>query len=260
MYWKKKNGLAYLQFPRLSQVPGVQHAIFLRYKDGRSDLRSSFNLGLGCGDHDDQVWGHRRQASAMLDMDTMVLARQVHGDQVRMWPSKDAPSTSKSDPDHVFLSGDALVSGHSGQALFIQTADCQSVLMADPRRSVVANIHCGWRGSIANIIGRTVDLMAEQYGSRREDLHCAIGPSLGPCCAEFIHYRDEFPENFWPYRLSANRFDFWRISLDQLVAAGVPKAHVEISHFCTRCNPHLFFSYRGEGKTGRFAAVIGLAG
>jgi copper oxidase (laccase) domain-containing protein len=48
--------------------------------------------------------------------------------------------------------------------------------------------------------------------------------------------------------------------LDQLVAAGVPKAHVEISHFCTRCNPHLFFSYRGEGKTGRFAAVIGLAG
>ena len=30
------------------------------------------------------------------------------------------------------------------------------------------------------------------------------------------------------------------------------------SGICTRCNPHLFFSYRAARQTGRFAALIGL--
>jgi len=48
-----------------------------------------------------------------------------------------------------------------------------------------------------------------------------------------------------------------RLSVDQLSAAGVPRERIEVSGICTRCNPHLFFSYRAEGMgAGRFAAVI----
>ncbi|MDL2274602.1 polyphenol oxidase family protein [Desulfosarcina sp. OttesenSCG-928-G10] len=35
-------------------------------------------------------------------------------------------------------------------------------------------------------------------------------------------------------------------------------AHIHTSHICTRCNPHLFFSYRAARQTGRFAALVGL--
>jgi len=33
---------------------------------------------------------------------------------------------------------------------------------------------------------------------------------------------------------------------------------VELSQMCTKCDLERFFSYRGEGITGRFAALIGL--
>jgi copper oxidase (laccase) domain-containing protein len=86
----------------------------------------------------------------------------------------------------------------------------------------------------------------------------AIGPSLGPCCAEFINYKDEIPRQFWPFRVDAHHFDFWRISRHQLTTAGLAQSNIHSSGICTRCNPHLFFSYRAARQTGRFAALIGL--
>jgi copper oxidase (laccase) domain-containing protein len=85
-----------------------------------------------------------------------------------------------------------------------------------------------------------------------------VGPSLGPCCAEFVNYQSEIPKEFWKYRQGSDLFDFWSLSRDQLCAAGVLNKNIYLSNFCTKCNPALFFSYRGEGQTGRFAAVIGL--
>ena len=50
-------------------------------------------------------------------------------------------------------------------------------------------------------------------------------------------------------------FDFWAISETQLVDAGLKKEGIEKSNICTKCNTDMFFSYRGEGITGRFATV-----
>jgi hypothetical protein len=37
--------------------------------------------------------------------------------------------------------------------------------------------------------------------------------------------------------------------------AGLAENRIEIAEICTRCNTDLFYSYRGEGTTGRFATV-----
>ena len=153
---------------------------------------------------------------------------------------------------------DAAVTDLTDQYLVIQVADCQSVLMYEPTRRVVANIHSGWRGSIGNIIGRTVDAMAGHFGCSPGRIQAAIGPSLGPCCAEFVNYKIEIPEELWAYRSTDNHFDFWAISSDQLIGAGVPKKNIESSQTCTRCRTDEFYSYRAEKTTGRFAAIIGL--
>jgi hypothetical protein len=127
-------------------------------------------------------------------------------------------------------------------------------------RSVIANIHSGWRGSIANIIGRTVTVMQARFASRPADIRAGIGPSLGPCCAEFINFRKEIPRSLWAYQVVENYFDFWALSRDQLMQAGLQPAHIEIGGICTRCRSDLFFSYRAANLTGRMAAVIGMAG
>jgi copper oxidase (laccase) domain-containing protein len=131
-------------------------------------------------------------------------------------------------------------------------------MLFDATRRVVANIHSGWRSSIKNIAGQTVQAMRKHFECHPADIIAGIGPSLGPCCAEFVNYRKEIPENFWPYKTANDHFDFWAISCDQLADAGVLQKNIEVSNVCTRCNTEIFFSYRGEGQTGRFASVIGL--
>jgi hypothetical protein len=151
-----------------------------------------------------------------------------------------------------------MLTDRAGKFLVVQVADCQPILMHDPVRRVVANVHCGWRGSLADVAGRTVAALQGRFGCAPQDLLVGVGPSLGPCCAEFVNYRSEIPERLWGYRRDSVCFDFWAMTRDQLVAAGVRDGNIQISGLCTRCDPGRFFSYRTHNRTGRFPAVIGL--
>jgi polyphenol oxidase len=122
------------------------------------------------------------------------------------------------------------VTDMQNQLLYIQVADCQAVIVVDPGRKVVANIHSGWRGSIQNIVGQTIERM-KICGCRAEHLLCAIGPSLGPCCAEFKSYRSEIPRQYWSYGDERNYFDFWRLTRDQLTATGVRAAKYQYERY-----------------------------
>ena len=191
-----------------------------------------------------------------MDGNDIVYVNQNHGTEILVF--------NKSDPggaqfaDQGLLIGDAMVTDIPQKFLAVQVADCQAVLMFDPEKNIVANVHAGWRGSIKNIIGRTVGVMKETFGCDPADVSAGIGPSLGPCCAEFRNYRKEIPEQFWKYKNRQNHFDFWSISTDQLVSAGIFPHRISRSGLCTKCRTDLFYSYRAEGITGRFAAVIGL--
>jgi copper oxidase (laccase) domain-containing protein len=131
-------------------------------------------------------------------------------------------------------------------------------MLYDPDRRVVANIHSGWRGSIQNVIGATVAEMVRSFACAASRMQAGIGPSLGPCCAEFVNYTREIPAEYWPYRVNTTHFDFWAVSRDQLLRAGLPAENIVVSGLCTKCRTDQFFSYRKEKVTGRFAAVIAL--
>jgi copper oxidase (laccase) domain-containing protein len=83
---------------------------------------------------------------------------------------------------------------------------------------------------------------------------------LGPCCAEFKTYKDIFPEHFQKYMIGECNFDFWAISEMQLVDAGLNGDNIEKADICTKCRTDIFFSYRGEGISGRFATVAMIKG
>jgi len=140
-------------------------------------------------------------------------------------------------------------------ALMVKQADCQGVIIFDPKIGVIANVHCGWRGNVRNILGSVVTRMKEAFGCEESDLFAAIGPSLGPCCAEFVSHGGIFPEPFKRFKVRENYFDLWAISCRQLMEAGLRVENIEVAGTCTRCRTDLFYSYRGEKKTGRFGTV-----
>jgi len=255
MKLQKKDGLAFFQFPALEALSDLWHGVFTRMGGASQGAHASLNVSYGVGDRDSQVAANRRRIARCLGADRMVFARQRHGH--RVWAVRDGDGRQGSF-DRLPPIADAMVTHLAGYLLVIQVADCQPVFIFDPLRRVVANIHSGWRGSIENVIGHTIEVMKQKYACRPENMVAAVGPSLGPCCAEFRHYRKEIPQAFWRYKDQKNHFDFWTASRDQLVEAGLAPSNVTITDHCTRCRTDLFYSYRGEGETGRFAAVIGL--
>ncbi len=259
MHWTYIRELQYLRHPLLAAIPGVWHGILARFTINGHHDRQAFHVPLTDWDSKrGNLEAAHRQILSLCGASYLVLAEQEHGTTVAVWDRSNAGTAAGGSSQKILL-GDALVTNLTEAALVIRTADCQSVLVVDPVQRVVGNVHSGWRGSVANIIDDTVKVMTSRFGSRPDNCYAAIGPSLGPCCAEFVNYRKEIPRHYWSYRLEKDHFDFWQLSVDQLIAAGVPRQHITSSGMCTRCNQHVFYSYRGErNRAGRFAAIIRL--
>lgn len=237
-----------------SHLLPVPHGMFSNAGGVSSELFASLNLSYHVGDQPDRVLSNRNRALASLGLRHLVSVNQVHSDHILLVEEEHA---------RVELKGyDALISTLPGTGLLIQQADCQAVLLSAPQSGVVAAIHCGWRGSVIDIIGKTIQCLQDRYGVTPNSLLAAISPSLGPCCAEFIHYRKELPAWMHAYQVRPHYFDFWAISRRQLLDAGVLPAHIDMAALCTRCHPK-FFSYRRASKTtngvtGRNGSIIGL--
>jgi len=274
-----RNGVSFLEFEKFAKLPGIKHGIFTRNSGVSTGPFRSLNISFGVGDDNRNVRRNREIISKCFNEEDFVFADQVHGSKVVVF-SKDNNNSftfnfdlggeveqteilSKEirvfnpDSGHKYV-GDALVTNIRKKILVIQVADCQSVIMYDPVQQVVANVHSGWRGSINNIIGLTIKVMKKSFGCFARDIVAGIGASLGPCCAEFVNYEKEIPRKYWKYKDDNDHFDFWSLSCDQLCQAGVLKDKVNLSRLCTKCDPDRFFSFRGEGATGRFASIIGL--
>lgn len=259
MILKQKNGVPFFQFPRLASFSNdVRHGVFTRNGGCSRPPYQSMNISYDVGDGRDDVGQNRNIISECMEGKELVFAHQVHATDVLVFSGYEHPIDGNGSRDSEKRIGDAMVTDLPKKFLAIQVADCQSILMFDPVRRVVANVHSGWRGSTRNVIGRTIEVMSKRFGCRPCDIIAGIGPSLGPCCAEFINYRTEIPDAFWRYKDDSDHFDFWAISRDQLCNAGVLIENIDSSRLCTRCNTDLFFSYRKEGVTGRIASVIGL--
>lgn len=238
-----------LAFSALASHP-IFHGVFNRRGGCSPAPWDSLNVSLGLGDNYENVMVNRRRIRKILRCAQLVSARQVHGRQVYV-------VVEKPESDLEVNGYDAMITNIAGIGLMVQQADCQAVLLFDPVKRSVGIVHSGWRGSVANIISRTVSAMRNHFATAAADLVAAVSPSLGPCCAEFKNYRKELPGSFHSHQVRPEYFDFWAISHNQLRMAGVMPENIHIAGICTCCN-HDFFSYRRDRNTGRFASVIGL--
>jgi copper oxidase (laccase) domain-containing protein len=98
--------------------------------------------------------------------------------------------------------------------------------------------------------------MAE-LGAAPAEIKAAISPSLGPCCAEFIHHEQELPPSFRQFMVRENYFDFWAVSRWQLTEAGLKAENIATAGICTKCSAE-FFSYRRGDRWARFGFMAGV--
>jgi len=190
----------------------------------------------------------------------LVFLNQVHGDDIQVLKKDDNDLSETFQPGKEAYTADGIMTDMKDVFLVIWIADCQAVMLYDPEKKVIANVHSGWRGSVKNIIGKCVDKMIFEFGCQPGNIMAGISPSLGPCCSEFVNYKDEIPKTLWGYKIKGkDYFNFWKMSEAQLMDKGVKKDHIENMEICTKCNTDVFYSFRGEETSGRFACVISMS-
>jgi len=236
-----------LEIKHLASEAGLRHAVFTRMGGTSEGRFNSLNVSFAVQDDPSRVSANIEIIRKAIGADRIVAMRQNHGRGAVVfggddtWPPGGEPVA------------DILMTKAKGAALMVKVADCQGVTLYDPK-GALAVVHCGWRGNVSDILGYAVKQMELRLGAIPSRLMAAISPSLGPCCAEFLEYEKIFPPDFEKYMVGQCHFDLWELSRGQLMKAGLKSKNITVAGICTKCRKDYFFSYRGEGKTGRFCA------
>ena len=239
----------------------VPHCFTTRRGGVSTGALESLNLGASRGDSMENVTENFRIVCRTLGFDEqcLVLTHQVHSDIVRMVSAADHISFHH----HDYPPCDALITNTPGTALAAFTADCTPILLWDPVSGAIGAVHAGWRGTAADIAGKTVAAMTAAFGCDPGHIHAAIGPNLGGCCFETdADVPDALAAAFgdgvsqW-IRRRENKFypDLKQINAMALRRAGVTA--IEISTDCTMCQSQRFWSHRVHGASrGALGAII----
>ena len=153
-----------------------------------------------------------------------------------------------------------------GTPLCIFSADCVPILFADKNKTVISAVHSGWRGTAKEIAKRAINIMTEEYGIKKDDILCAIGPCISECCfevsKEVIDAVSHISNSHLCYYRKENskyQLDLKELNKHILLNFGIKEDNIDICELCTVCEENLFYSYRREGqKAGRNAAFITL--
>lgn len=223
---------------------------------------ASLNLGTSRGDERENVLENYRRLGAAVGFDVhkLVLSRQTHSSIVLPVTEKDAGAGLFAPP---LPECDGLVTNTPGIALVVFTADCTPILFWDDKTGAVGAAHAGWRGTASQIAARVVEKMEQEFGSRAENIHAAIGPNIGLCHFEtdedvpqaMVASLGSEAEQWIEKRGSKYHLDLKQINRLILNRAGV--FSVEISDACTVCQCDRFWSHRVTGiNRGSQAGII----
>lgn len=226
---------------------------FTDRRDGVSGAPfAGLNLGGHVGDDPADVTTNRTLVEQALNLPT-VWADQVHGSEV-IHVTRELLNAPRTTTGAIGV-GDAMVTDLPGIALGVLVADCTPVLVHDTQSALIGVAHAGRPGMVAGVALRLVETMRDLGAS---DLHATVGPSVCGRCYEV------------PEQMRAGAAQISSVSaaitwtgtpaidvasgvVDQLQGADVP---VEWVPGCSREDEDLY-SYRRDGRTGRFAGLIG---
>lgn len=169
---------------------------------------------------------------------------------------------------------DGLITDKKGISLSLRFADCTPILLYDPIKNVIANIHSGWKGTVQKIGQKGAIKMIKEYDLKPENILCFIGPCIGFCHFEVGEEVKEIFEKTFSYlgnlkdviKIGEKKEEGQKYFIDTtlinrmiLEEIGILPENIIESNICTVCNKDYMHSYRADKeKSGRNTAIIGL--
>ncbi len=259
---KTSDGIKWYTFRQIDNLGFVTHAFSTRLGGVSPFPKSALNLGYAKEDSRENVQSNRLNFVKALGWEPGALRhlKQVHSNVIHVL---DRHNRMK-----LCFEGDGLATAEPGVLLAIQVADCFPIVIIDPDKRIIANVHAGWRGTVARIVEKAIVLLSTQFKSSPANLVAAIGPGIGGCCYEVgeevierfyteFNYADKL---LWPSTGKDKAYlNLLAANSRQLLDYGLKEERILAANSCTACRNDLFFSHRYEkGKTGRMMAVVGI--
>jgi YfiH family protein len=242
-------------------APGVRAAFTGRRGGVSAPPYDSLNMGAGSGDSEDAVAHNRRLVAAACGLvpARMTWMRQVHGADVGRVLDPAAPAPAGQAAPEPARTRDASFTSVPGLALGVLSADCPAVLLADAEAGIIGAAHSGRTGTALGVVPALVRAMTGA-GADPARMRAIIGPGICGACYEVPEeMRDEVaaavPGSACVTRAGTPGLDLCAGLAGQLAVAGVRE--VAADGRCTAEDRDLY-SYRRDGRTGRFAGLVWL--
>lgn len=300
--------LPLIRFHSLDKISFVD-ASFTTRSDGASrGIWGSLNLGFNRGDSEDNLRTNWERCAAVMGsgLEQMIATDQVHGTEILraeegmgLAPASGSTEAAAARFEAAFLrprvtSVDGFWSDTPGLTLCASFADCVPVYLADPVGKRISLVHSGWKGTVGQIAGKAVRILAGQ-GSKPQNIIAVIGPSIS---GEHYEVTKDVIKAFREGQIYANgektavtgpgdntseiepprsalytetelrdiyvqtdrihyHLDLWAAIYYTLVHAGVRPENIHFSGICTWENADILWSHRRSGgKRGNMNAFL----
>jgi YfiH family protein len=248
------DGLSLIFSPKLSELSSLKHAFTTRLGGQSTAPLDSFNLGRHIDDPKDRedAMNNREKLCQVLEVDyeKLVVPGQVHSDIVVWFEGQDN-----------FKKVDGIATSNAEMPVLLHFADCVPIIIFSLKPAAVCVVHAGWRGTASAIARNGVLLLQKMIHARPSDMLAAVGPAIGSCCyptseqvAESLAQTVQHGKDLIVRKNNKPHPDLKAVNAMQLLESGVRE--VDVSSYCTACQPELFYSHRQSGsKTGRQGCI-----
>lgn len=266
---RENQGVTYLTYPEFEKIPEIVHCFSTRLGGVSEGIYSSMNLSFTRGDREEAVMDNYRMLGRAVGFlpENIVTSDQTHTSNVRIVTEEDRGKGITRPREYSDVDG--MVTNVPGLVLATFYADCVPLYFVDPVHRAIGLSHSGWRGTVLKIGEVTIRKMAEEYGSRPEEILTAIGPSICQDCYEVSQdvideFKKAFDRKHWEklfYKKDSGKYqlNLWEANRIVFLESGIKKEHISMTGLCTCCNPDFLFSHRAShGKRGNLGAFLGL--
>ena len=270
----EKDGIHYLQFRKLLEYDNlVGHAFSIgRDLNFRTAPKNGMDY-LPKEEMDLALNNYKKLCTAIgFEYKNLIRPTMSHSDNVQIVKeiiNKDTPDMNIPSLENT----DGLITDKRKFILATTGSDCITMILFDPVKKVLANVHSGWRGTLAGISHNAVEKLKENFNVDAKNLICCMAPAIRKCHFEVDKdVADMFYEKYKYFSdideiISKGSggnpkkyyIDTIKININLLLDDGLKQENIIDSKICTVCNESMINSFRAhKAGFGLNALIAGL--
>jgi len=251
-----ERGIEFIQFKKLLKYPEIRHAYILKTNNMDFNVKKDFSKI-------EMVKKNLEKVSEIVGFSYENILRPDYNhtnnvEIVKIFEGDEKPSLRGEN----YKDTDGLITDKENVVLMSTNADCNLILIYDPIKKVIANVHAGWRGTFDKILKNAIVKMKLEYNCKPEDLICCFCPSIRKChfevdedvamqCKEIFEYTQSLDDIIIKGNIKDGKQKYYidtvLINKILLKEEGVLFENIIDSDICSICNSDKIHSRRAEG-------------